>query len=260
MLCGMWHVDGKWVWWVWYAGAVDGYSRLLLCRNSIYNSWRMIWLVSHQSDMGGENVDLAAHPYGIVKRWRSGSHLTGRSIHNVFADSLSLFYHLFYFMESRGILDCENPEHLNYVYTTRNVFFCLEYSSYKNRNKFKFIVGCRILALIIYQFVNCWVNESTASESESDIICIPLFVLSTVDKQFDVQVIMMNIRVPWVVARQCLRMRSEVNMFRTHKWKWTGRWMSYVKCSIRLICDRRSASVWRRVWRRPSCENTQKNL
>ncbi len=70
--------------------------------------------------MGGENVDLA-HFMVLLRGEGRGSHLTGRSVHNqriehlwrdVFADCLSLFYHLFYFMESRGILDCEKPQHL----------------------------------------------------------------------------------------------------------------------------------------------------
>ncbi len=142
----MWHVDGNMSlirWGFVVHGAVDGYSRLITYLHCSTNNYaetvfsqfitageRFGFPSRTRSDMGGENVDLA-HFMVLLRGEGRGSHLTGRSIHNqrierlwrdVFADSLSLFYHLFYFMESRGILDCENPEHLNalhYVYTPR---------------------------------------------------------------------------------------------------------------------------------------------
>lgn len=142
----IWHIDCnlslvRWKFVV--QGGVDGYSRLITflhCSSdntastmlkSFVSGGRQFGFPSRvRSDYGGENFDVAKLML-YIRGENRGSHLTGKSIHNqrierlwrdVFSDCLSLYYHLFYFLESESILDCENALHiqaLNYVYTPR---------------------------------------------------------------------------------------------------------------------------------------------
>ena len=136
----IWHMDSNLSlvrWGFVVHGAIDGYSRMVTYLECATNNraetvlglfvraGRVYGFPSRtRSDQGGENVDVAH----LMMR---GSHITGRSVHNqrierlwrdVFSDCLSLFYHLFYYLEENGILSCNNPTHLyalQYVYTPR---------------------------------------------------------------------------------------------------------------------------------------------
>lgn len=142
----LWHVDGNMSlirWGFVVHGAIDGYSRLItylhcstnnrsetVLRQFIQAGEQFGYPSRTRSDMGGENIQLA-HFMVLLRGENRGSHLTGRSVHNqrierlwrdVFTESLSLFYHLFHFMENERILDCENEDHLfalQYVFAAR---------------------------------------------------------------------------------------------------------------------------------------------
>ena len=87
-----------------------------------------------RSDFGCETVDLP-HFMILLRGQSRGSHITGQSINNqrierrwcdVFTECLSLFYHDFYYMENRGILDSENTVQLyslHYVYVSTSFPF-----------------------------------------------------------------------------------------------------------------------------------------
>lgn len=114
---------------------IDGYSRLLVFIRCSTNNRAETVLnlflsgVSRyglpcrvKTDKGGENVGIAQFMLNHHLRGPGrGSHITGRSVHNqrierfwrdLFVGCTSLFYHLFYHMESNGILDPSNEEHL----------------------------------------------------------------------------------------------------------------------------------------------------
>ena len=115
---------------------IDGYSRMLVFIHCSTNNTAETVLGLFQAAVdsfglpsrvrtdkgGGENVDVARyvlnHPLRGLGRT---SHITGRSVHNqrierfwrdLFSGCTSLFYHLFYHMESYGILDSSKEEHL----------------------------------------------------------------------------------------------------------------------------------------------------
>ena len=142
----VWHIDGNMSlirWGFVVHGAIDGYSRLITYLRCSSNNRADTVLQSFieacerygypsrvRSDQGGENIDVARLML-LLRGPSRGSHITGRSVNNirierlwrdVFTQCLSMFYHLFYFMEDRGILNPENPVHmyaLHYVYIVR---------------------------------------------------------------------------------------------------------------------------------------------
>ena len=116
-------------------GGIDGYSRMIVYLNvSTNNRANTVFRLFHtavqsyglpsrvRSYKGRENVEMAlfmlSHPMRDPDR---GSHIAGRSVHNqrierlwrdVFVGCTYVFYHLFYHMESSGVLDPTNELHL----------------------------------------------------------------------------------------------------------------------------------------------------
>lgn len=122
---------------------IDGYSRILVFIHCSTNNTAGIVLGLFQTavdlfglpsrvrtDKGGESVSVAGYMLNHPLRGPGrASHITGRSVHNqrierfwrdLFSRCTSLFYYLFYHMESSGILDTSNEQHLfalNYVFS-----------------------------------------------------------------------------------------------------------------------------------------------
>ena len=112
---------------------IDGYSRLVVflkCSSNnradtVFNLFitacNSLGIPSRvRSDRGGENV-LVATFMVLYRGPGRGSHITGSSVHNqrverlwrdLYMDSVSLFYHLFFFLEEAGLLDPDNDIHL----------------------------------------------------------------------------------------------------------------------------------------------------
>ena len=142
----LWHIDGNMSlvrWGFVVHGAVDGYSRLIVYLHCSSNNQASTVLQLFmqagerygypsrvRSDQGVENVDVARMMM-MLRGCNRGSHITGRSVHNirierlwrdVFTQCLSLYYHLFYYMEDNGILNPDDVIHLyalHYIYLVR---------------------------------------------------------------------------------------------------------------------------------------------
>ncbi|CAB4024333.1 PREDICTED: uncharacterized protein LOC107336548, partial [Paramuricea clavata] len=134
----LWHMDGnhKLIRWRFVVhGCIDGFSRVvvyLACNTNntsaavldLFKKAVVVWGLPSRvrGDMGVENRDVARFMLSHESRGPGrGSYLTGRSVHNcrierlwrdVYQSVLSVFYDHFMHMESTGILDPDNEDHL----------------------------------------------------------------------------------------------------------------------------------------------------
>lgn len=124
-------------------GGIDGYSRLIVflrasnnnrsstVMNCFLNAVARYGVPSRvRTDHGGENNDVCVM-MNIFRGSERGSAIRGRSTHNQRVERLwgdmwrgltNVYYNLFYFLESEGIVDIDNEMHLwalHYVYLPR---------------------------------------------------------------------------------------------------------------------------------------------
>ncbi|XP_013889899.1 uncharacterized protein LOC106537082 [Austrofundulus limnaeus] len=142
----LWHLDGNHKlirWRIVIHGAVDGFSRLILFLQASNNNRSSTVLSAFvraiarygppsrvRTDRGGENNSVCAM-MNIFRGHDRGSALRGRSTHNQRIERLwrdlwrgmtNVYYDLFHFLESEGIIDADNEMHiwaLHYVYLPR---------------------------------------------------------------------------------------------------------------------------------------------
>lgn len=111
-------------------GGIDGYSRLVKCSpNNRADTVFTLFITACnnlgipsrvRSDRGGENVLVAIPSWFFIVALAGGA-TSLVPVHNqrierlwrdLYTASISLFYHLFYFLEDAGLLDLENDIHL----------------------------------------------------------------------------------------------------------------------------------------------------
>ena len=125
-------------------GCIDGYSRKIIylrCANNNRSDTLLALFMNGirenglpmrvRGDRGGKNVLVARFMLEHPLRDGKAGFIAGRSVHNqrierlwqdVFQQCIVLYYHLFYYMESIGLLNVDNECHLyclHYVYLSR---------------------------------------------------------------------------------------------------------------------------------------------
>ncbi|XP_033971364.1 uncharacterized protein LOC117470659 [Trematomus bernacchii] len=142
----LWHLDGNHKlirWRIVIHGGIDGYSRLVVFLRASDNNRSSTVMASFmdavakygvpsrvRTDHGGENNSVCLM-MNIFRGSHRGSALRGRSTHNQRIERLwgdlwrgvsNVYYDLFNFLESEGIIDIDNEMHmwaLHYVYLPR---------------------------------------------------------------------------------------------------------------------------------------------
>uniref|UniRef100_A0A3B1K996 Integrase core domain-containing protein n=1 Tax=Astyanax mexicanus TaxID=7994 RepID=A0A3B1K996_ASTMX len=131
----LWHLDGKHKlirWRIVIHGGIDGYSRLIVCLRASNNNRMSKYGVPSRirTDHGGENNSVCLM-MNIFRGPERGSALRGRSTHNQRIERLwgdlwrgltNVYYDIFSFLESEGIVDIDNEMDLwalHYVYLPR---------------------------------------------------------------------------------------------------------------------------------------------
>ncbi|KAK0132658.1 hypothetical protein N1851_032527 [Merluccius polli] len=142
----LWHIDGNHKlirWRIVIHGGIDGFSRLIVFlrasnnnRSSTVLESFVAAIVRHgvpsriRTDRGGENADICMF-MNVFRGARRGSAIQGRSVHNQRIERLwgdmwrgisNVYHRLFYFLESEGVIDVDNEQHLwalHYIYLPR---------------------------------------------------------------------------------------------------------------------------------------------